>query len=159
DPKTGLLYHAYDESGAATWADASTHHSAYFWCRAIGWYGMTLIEVLEILPKNDPHRADLIPIVRQLAGAYEKFQDPKTGLWYQIVDKGGVEGNWLETSSSSMYTYMLWMGVKRGYVPKQYETVAQKGYRGVLTKLSTNADGTTNLADICEGTNVSDLAY
>ena len=159
DPATGLLYHAYDESGAASWADPVTHRSAYFWCRAIGWYAMTLIEVLEILPKNNPHRAELIPIVRQLAKAFERFQDPKTGLWYQIVDKGGVEGNWLETSSSCMYTYMLWMGVKRGYLPRQYEAVAQKGYRGVLTKIALGADGMANLVDICEGTNVSDLAY
>jgi unsaturated rhamnogalacturonyl hydrolase len=159
DPGTGLLYHAYDESGAAPWADPITHHSAYFWCRAIGWYAMTLIEVLDILPRNNPRRTELIAIVRQLAKAFEKYQDATTGLWYQIVDKGGVEGNWLETSSSCMYTYMLWMGAKRGYLPKHYEAVAQKGYHGVLTKLSVRADGTTNLADICEGTNVSDLAY
>src|SRR5260370_22440756 len=43
DPATGLLYHAYDESGAAPWADPVTHRSAYFWCRAIGWYAMALI--------------------------------------------------------------------------------------------------------------------
>jgi unsaturated rhamnogalacturonyl hydrolase len=159
DPATGLLWHAYDESGAQPWANPTTHTSAYHWCRAIGWFGMTLIQILEILPKDHPKRNDLIKMVQQLAQAYEKYQDSKTGLWYQIVDKGGVEGNWLETSSSSMYSYMMWMGVKRGYLPKHYESVAQKGYRGVLTKLSKDPDGMTNLSDICEGTNVSDLAY
>lgn len=159
DPVTGLLWHAYDESGAQSWADPVTHHSAYHWCRAIGWFGMTLIQILEVLPQNHPKRNELIKIVQQLAKAYEKYQDPKTGLWYQVVDKSDVEGNWLETSSSSMYSYMMWMGVKRGYLPKHYEAVAQKGYRGVLTKLSMGADGMTNLIDICEGTNVSDLAY
>jgi len=119
---------------------------------------MTLIELMEILPKNHPLRKVLIDIVQQLAKAYEKYQDPVTGLWYQVVDKGGVAGNWLETSSSSMYTYMMWMGVKRGYLPKHYEDVAQKAYRGVLTKLSVGIDGSTSLIDICEGTNVSDLA-
>lgn len=97
--------------------------------------------------------------MQQLARAYEKYQDPATGLWYQVVDKGGATGNWLETSSSSMYTYMVWMGMKRGYLPKHYEAVAQKGYQGVLTKLTMDGDGLTNLIDICEGTNVSDLAY
>lgn len=159
DPATGLLWHAYDESGAQAWANPKTHTSAYHWCRAIGWFGMTLIQILDILPKNHPKRNDLIRIVQQLAGAYEKYQDPKTGLWYQVVDKGEVEGNWLETSSSSMYSYMLWMGVKRGYLAKRYQAVAQKGYQGVLTKLSKDTDGRTNLIDICEGTNVSDLAY
>jgi unsaturated rhamnogalacturonyl hydrolase len=159
DPATGLLWHAYDESGKQAWANPQTHTSAYHWCRAIGWYGMTLIDVLEVLPKNHPQRAQLISIVQQLAKAYEKYQDPKTGLWWQVVDKGSVEGNWLETSSSSMYTYMMFMGVKRGYLAKHFDSVAQKGYRGVLTKVSVGADGATNIVDICEGTNVSDLGY
>ncbi len=159
DPATGLLWHAYDESGAQSWANPETHQSGYHWGRAIGWYGMTLIELLEILPKNHPQRNALIEIVQQLAQAFERYQDPVTGLWYQVVDKGRLEGNWLETSSSSMYSYMMWMGVKRGYLPKRYEAVAQKGYHGVLTKLSIGADGLTNLRDICEGTNVSDLPY
>src|SRR5712692_2745682 len=159
DPATGLLWHAYDESGAQPWANSTTHTSAYHWCRAIGWFGMTLIELLEILPKNQPQRNALIEIVQQLAKAYEKYQDPQTGLWYQVVDKGGTTGNWLETSSSCMFTYMMWMGVKRGYLAKHYEAVALKGYRGVLTKLSMAPDGLTKLIDICEGTSVGDLAY
>jgi unsaturated rhamnogalacturonyl hydrolase len=158
-PETGLLYHAYDESGWQPWAHPVTHRSAEFWCRAIGWYAMTLIELLEILPKNHPNRAKLISIVQQLAAAFERYQDKKTGLWYQVVNKGHLPENWLETSSSSMYTYMLWMGVKRGYLPRRYRDAALKGYRGVLTKLSIGADGLTNLVEICEGTNVSDLAY
>ena len=154
-----LLWHAYDESGAQPWANPTTHQSAFHWGRAFGWYAMTLIILLDIIPKDQPQRGELIKIVQQLAKAFERYQDPKTGLWYQVVDKGDVAGNWLETSCSSMYTYMLWMGVKRGYLPKRYAAVAQKGYRGVLTKLSKDADGLTNLIDISEGTNVGDLAY
>jgi unsaturated rhamnogalacturonyl hydrolase len=159
DPATGLLWHAYDESGAQTWADKQTHQSGFHWGRAFGWYAMTLIELLEIMPKNQPERAQLIAIINQLAKAFEKYQDAKTGLWYQVVDKGGVEGNWQETSCSSMYSYMMWMGVKRGYLPKHYQSVALKGYRGVLSKLSLGADGLTSLIDVSEGTNVGDLAY
>jgi len=159
DPATGLLWHAYDESGAQPWANPTTHQSGFHWGRAFGWYAMTLIELLEVMPKTQPQRAELIAIINQLAKAFEKYQDSKTGLWYQVVDKGDVEGNWLETSCSSMYTYMMWMGVKRGYLPKHYAAVAQKGYQGVLTKLSLGPDGLTNLVDISEGTNVSDLAY
>ena len=101
----------------------------------------------------------MIAIVNQLAKAFEKYQDPKTGLWFQVVDKGSVAGNWLETSSSSMYSYMMWMGAKRGYLPKHFEGVALKGYQGVLSKLTMGADGLTSLVDICEGTSVADLAY
>ena len=159
DPKTGLMFHAYDESGASTWIVPGTNHSAEFWCRAMGWFGMTLIEVLEILPKDHPKRPQLISQVRQLVKAWANFQDKKTGLWYQVVDKGQMPENWLETSSSSMYSYVTAMAVQRGYVPKSYMSVAMKGYEGVLSKISLGSDGLTNITDICEGTNVADLTY
>ncbi|WP_263419155.1 glycoside hydrolase family 88/105 protein [Terriglobus albidus] len=159
DPKSGLMFHAYDESGAQPWADPSTHHSAYFWCRAIGWFGMALIEVLELMPHSHPQREKLIAQLRQLCEAYTRYQDKETGLWFQIVDKGDDPNNWRETSSSCMYTYTLSMAVKRGYIAKRYAEVAAKGYKGVLTQLSKDDDGFGHIANICEGTNVGDLAY
>ena len=155
----GLLYHAYDESGAAPWADSASHHSAEFWCRAMGWFGMTLIDVLDVLPSNHPRRPELIAILKDLVHGLAKYQDAKTGLWYQVVNKGSDAGNWLETSSSSMYSYVIAIAVKRGYVDQSYEAVARKGYGGVLTKLSLDADGLANITDICEGTNVGDLNF
>ncbi len=155
----GLLYHAYDESGASTWANAQNHHSPEFWCRAMGWFGMTLIDILDALPANHPKRPELIAILRDLVRGLAKYQDSKTGLWYEVVDKGSDPGNWLETSSSSMYSYVISMAVRRGYVDKSYDAVAKKGYRGVLTKISLDQDGLANLTDICEGTNVGDLAF
>lgn len=159
DPHKGLLYHAYDESGKSSWADPVTHHSAFFWGRAIGWYGMTIVDTLDILPKNQPERKELIKIVQRLIQDLAKYQDPQTGLWYQVVDKGGVEGNWTETSSSSMYTYIIDIAVKRGYVSRKYKKIAEKGYKGVLSRISLGSDGLTNLTTIGEGTNVGDLAY
>jgi unsaturated rhamnogalacturonyl hydrolase len=155
----GLLYHAYDESGKAPWADPRTHHSAYFWCRSIGWYGMTLIDTLDVLPKNQPGRGELIRILRYLIKDLAREQDSATGLWYQIVDKPSTPGNWTETSSSSMFTYVIDIAVKRGYVSPKYRNVAAKGYHGVLTRISLGPDGLTNLTDICEGTNVGDLQF
>ena len=159
DPASGLLFHAYDESAKQHWADTETHHSPIFWCRAIGWYGMALIEVLELLPHNHPQRGDLIKLVKQLAAAYEKYQDSATGLWYQVVDKASTPGNWLETSSSCMYTYALSRAVERDYIPRHYAKVARKGYGGVLTQLSRDGDLFAHIANICEGTNVGGLAF
>jgi len=159
DLRTGLMFHAYDESGQSAWADKETKHSAEMWCRAMGWFGMTLIEVLELLPRDHPMRPILVGQVFLLVKAWARYQDAKTGLWYQVVDKGDNPANWLETSSSSMYTYVTAMAVDRGYVEKKYASVVQKGYAGVLTKISLDQDGQTNLTDICEGTNVADLAY
>ena len=160
DPKTGLMFHAYDESGQTPWSDPVTKHSPYFWCRAMGWFGMTLIEILELLPKNHPNRPALIAQVQQLVKAWANFQDKKTGLWYQIVDMGSNAENWLETSSSSMYTYVTAMAVERGYVNKSYLKASTAGRAGVLTKITLGReDGLTSIIDICEGTNVADLAY
>jgi unsaturated rhamnogalacturonyl hydrolase len=125
----------------------------------MGWFGMTLIEVLELLPKNHPSRPKLIAQLNQLVKAWANYQDKKTGLWYQVVDKGQDPANWLETSSSSMYTYVSSMAAERGYVAKSYANVAKNGYAGVLTRISLGPDGLTNIIDICEGTNVADLAY
>jgi unsaturated rhamnogalacturonyl hydrolase len=159
DAKTGLMFHAYDESGEANWADKETKHSPEIWCRAMGWFGMTLINVLELLPKNHPKRPQLLAQLSGLVKAWSKYQDAKTGLWFQVVDKGQDPANWLETSSSSMYTYVIAEAVDRGYVSKSYRDVAKRGYAGVLTRLSLDADGETNISGICEGTNVADLAY
>ena len=159
DDKSGLLYHAYDESGSQKWADPKTHHSSYFWCRAIGWFGMATVDILDVLPRNHPGRKQLITIVQRLVKDLARYQDPKSGLWYQIVDRPTDPDNWLETSSSSMYSYIIDVAVKRGYVSKKYATVARRGYQGVMSKVSLGGDGMVNIADICEGTNVADLAY
>lgn len=155
----GLLYHAYDESGKADWADPKTHHSDFFWARAMGWYGMAIIDTLDVIPHDQPGRADLIQILKELVVGLEHFQDPKTGLWFQVVDKPELPANWLETSCSSMYTYIMSVGVKRGYLDKHYRAVAKKGYDGVHSRLTLGADGLTNIEGICVGTNVGDLAW
>ncbi|MEV4056394.1 glycoside hydrolase family 88 protein [Amycolatopsis sp. NPDC049688] len=159
EPAKNLLYHAYDEDGSESWASGSGHHSKYHWARAIGWFGMATIDILEVLPADHPRRPALIDVVRFLAAGYQRYQDASTGRWYQVVDRGGDSKNWLETSASSMYTFTMARGVQRGYLPSSYQAVADKGYAGVLRKVSLGSDGLTNITDICEGTNVGDLSY
>jgi unsaturated rhamnogalacturonyl hydrolase len=154
----GLLYHAYDENDIS-WADPKTHHSAEFWCRAIGWYGMTTVDTLDNLPADHPDRPKLLTVLNNLVGGFAKYQDPKTGRWFQVVDKGSVAGNWTETSCSAMYTYIVHKSVRKGYVPASYADVAQRGYQGVLAEVSLDSKGLTDIANICQGTNVGDLAY
>ena len=155
----GLLYHAYDESGKAPWADPVTHHSACFWCRALGWYGMAVVDTLDVLPHNHTGRQELLAILRDLIGGLIYYQDTQTGLWYQIVDKPELKGNWMETSSSCMFTYIIDVAVKRSYISKDHQKAAEKGRRGVLSRLSTGADGLTNLSGICIGTDVGDQQW
>jgi unsaturated rhamnogalacturonyl hydrolase len=96
---------------------------------------------------------------RELVVGIAHYQDKKTGLWYQILDQPDLEGNWTETSSSSMFVYILDVAVKRGYIEKKYKEVARKGYQGVLSRISVGADGLTDLEGICIGTNVGDLKW
>ena len=163
--KNGPLYfHAYDESGKAPWADPVTHQSHVKWGRAIGWYCIALVDLLDVLPespataKEKAERQELIAIVQNMARDLVATQDPATGLWFQIIDKPKLEGNFLETSSSSMFTYFLDVAVKRGYIDASYKTAMQRGYRGVLSKVVVDADGHYHINDICEGTNVGDQA-
>jgi unsaturated rhamnogalacturonyl hydrolase len=155
----GLLWHAYDADGSESWSSGTGHHSKFHWGRAIGWFGMASIDILEVLPADHPRRQDLIDIIKHLATGFTRYQDPATGRWWQLVDKGTTSGNWLETSCSAMYTFMLDRGVERGYLDPSHQAVASKGYQGVLAKLSLGSDGRTNLRDICEGTNVGDQNY
>src|SRR5437879_1059939 len=82
DDKTGLLYHAWDESKKMLWADKTTGRAPMFWGRAMGWYAMALVDVLDHFPKDHPKRAELIAILNRTMTALEKVQDKRTGLWW-----------------------------------------------------------------------------
>jgi unsaturated rhamnogalacturonyl hydrolase len=159
----GLLYHAYDEPGGltASWVKPSLGDTnGISWCRAMGWFGMATVDILEIIPADHPRRAALIGILRDLVPAYARWQDPATGRWWQVVTEPTNPANWTETSCSAMYTYTISRAVERGYVDASYRVYADRGYQGVLAKVSLGADGRTNIVDISEGTNANDsLAY
>lgn len=146
DEKTGLVYHAYDESKSQKWADPKTGRSPHFWSRAIGWYAMALVDVLDYFPQDHPQRANLIKYFQRLAPALVKYQDPKSGVWYQMTTQGTRAGNYFEASASCMFVYALAKGVRMGYLPKNYLTAAQKGYAGILKEfVEEEPNGTISL--------------
>lgn len=146
DPKTGLLYHGYDESRQQKWANPQTGQSPNFWGRAMGWYAMALVDVLDYFPANHPQRANLVGYLQRLAPVLTKYQDPKTGCWFQIVDQGSRKGNYPEASASCMYVYALAKGSRMGYLDKSALAAARKGYQGILkTFVETDANGQVNL--------------
>jgi unsaturated rhamnogalacturonyl hydrolase len=149
DPKTGLLYHGWDESKQMPWADKTTGCSPNFWSRSIGWYAMALVDVLDYFPKNHPKRKELIGYLNAIANSLVKFQDP-SGLWYQVTDKGGSEGNYLESSGSSMFAYAMAKGANKGYLPIQFKAVANKAFDGLTTQLiKTDPDGQIHITQAC----------
>lgn len=141
DARTGLLYHGWDESRQEKWADKQSGHSPNFWGRAMGWYGMALVDALDYFPQPGPGRKILEDILRRYAAAIKKVQDPATGCWWDVLDKAGEKGNYLEASASCMFVYTLAKGVHRGYLPAGYLTSAEKGYRGILKKFLDNTAG------------------
>ncbi|HEX8866094.1 MAG TPA: glycoside hydrolase family 88 protein, partial [Lentzea sp.] len=154
----GILKHAWDESKSQPWADKTTGLAPEYWCRAMGWWGMASIDVLEKLPLNHPRRAQMITDLREYAAGVRSFQDT-SGRWFQVVDKGSRSDNWTETSCSMMFTYVFSKGVERGYLDPSFRDAASKGYAGVLAKTSVNSSGRTEIRDISIGTNVGDYAY
>lgn len=145
DAKTGLLYHGYDESKTEKWANKTTGLSTNFWGRAMGWYGMALVDALQYFPEDHPERKQLINILNRFAEAVSKVQDAKTGLWWDVLNYPHRKGNYPEASASCMFVYTLAKGVRLGYLPSSYLLVAKKGYDGIIKKFITYYNGQMNL--------------
>jgi len=137
DIRSGLLYHGWDEARQEKWADKATGHSPHFWARAMGWYGMALVDVLDYFPANHPGRKPLLSILQRYAAAVQKVQDPSTGLWWDILDKPGATGNYPESSASCMFVYTLAKATRMGYLSPSYLVGAKKGYAAILKKFIT----------------------
>jgi len=159
DTHTGLLYHAWDESHLQPWADPETGRSPGFWSRAMGWYAMAIVDTIEFLPEGHKGRELLTAILNRLVDALIPFQD-ETGLWWQVPDQGGREGNWLEASGSSMFVYAIAKGVRLGLLDEKYAAVARKGYAGLLADIvTTDEQGMVHVNDICRSAGLGGTPY
>lgn len=146
DAKTGLLYHGWDESREQKWANPQTGKSPNFWSRAMGWYAMALVDVLDYIPASHPRRGEVVAILQRLMPAVVKYQDQKEGTWYQVTDRMGSPGNYLEASGTAMFVYALAKGVRLGYLPVPMLSYARKGYAGMLKNfISTDSKGLIHL--------------
>lgn len=148
DTKTGLMKHAWDESKKMDWADKTTGLAPNVWARAMGWYGASLIDVLQILPDGQPQKKELIAILNRYATAIATAQDKKTGLWWDVMNAPypGKKGNYFEASAACQFVYAIAKGVRLGYLPANMQSVADKGYKGILkTFVKKDAAGLTHL--------------
>ncbi|WP_428232276.1 glycoside hydrolase family 88/105 protein [Flavobacterium sp.] len=159
DKKTGLLFHAWDESRQMPWANKETGTSPNFWSRSIGWYMMALVDVLDYMPKDHPKRKELIQYLSEISTAVAKFQDP-SGLWFQVTDSGTKEGNYLEASGSEMFVYAFAKGAKKGYLPSNYKKLAEKGFDGLVNKLViVDPDGEIHITQVCASAGLGGSPY
>lgn len=150
DAKTGLNYHGWDESKEQAWADPRTGCSPNFWSRSIGWYAMALCDVLEYMPSSHPKRAELQAILERVCKSLMRFQDKRTGMWYQVTNYPKRTGNYLESTASAMFCYAMAKGARLGYLDESYLTVARNTFRGMTEQVvRANADGTVSLTQCC----------
>lgn len=159
DPVTGLLYHGWDETKAAVWADPETGLAPEFWGRSIGWVPVALLEMLEHFPVDHKDRNNLIEMLQSLLKAVVKYQDPATGRWYQVVDKGHLADNWLENSCTSLFAQAIAKAVRLGFLSSDYMEYAWKGYQGVIDTLTFDEHGGLVISQICIGTGIGDYAH
>ncbi|MFC5471876.1 glycoside hydrolase family 105 protein [Cohnella suwonensis] len=156
DHRTGLLYHAWDESRQMPWADARSGCSPEFWGRSIGWYALALAEFLELLPAESESYGIVAATQRELIHSLIRYQDRASGLWYQVVDKGHLPDNWLETSCSCLFVYAIAKAIRQGVVGGECLDAVKKGYAGLIGRLRADERGMPALPDICIGTSAGD---
>lgn len=148
--KTGLLHHGWDESRLQRWSNPETGKSAEIWGRAVGWYAMALVDVLDFFPEDHEKRDEIIAILQRLAEAVTKVQDEKTGVWWQVMDRPNEKGNYLEATVSCMLSYALIKGVNNGYLDKKYQSVARKAYDGVIENfIEVKEEGDASIHKCC----------
>lgn len=149
DAKTGLYYHGYDSSREAKWCNKETGLSRNFWLRALGWFVMALIDTIDKMDKSYTEMyTKLMEMFKDLTTSLLKFQD-ESGMWYQVVDQGGREGNYLETSGSAIMAYAILKGVRMGFLPESYAQYGEKAFKGICNKYLYEKDGEMNLGGIC----------
>lgn len=149
DEKTGLWKHAWDETHTQFWADKENGKSKHTWARALGWYTMAMIEVLDALPEDYARRGEVISLLNKAMTAVVKHQDKKTGVWYDVMDVKDPR-NYLESTASSMFAYCLLKGYRKGYLSEEFKTAGLKAYDGILKEfIRVNPDKTISLTKCC----------
>ena len=144
----GLYFHGYDASRSAFWADRKTGCSANFWLRSIGWFTVALADLSEILT-DGPEKSEITGIFRELMERLPEYMDPETGMYWQVPDQMGREGNYLETSGSAMIAYAMMKGARLGIIGKEYAANGRKTFHGIEDRYLSFEGDTPNLGGIC----------
>jgi len=161
DPHTGLLYHGWDESRLQRWSNPDTGRSPGFWTRSLGWYSMALVDTYEQLPSGHPGRHELARMLAQLSEALLAVRDARTGLWWQVPDQGGREGNYLEASGSAMIAYAWAKGARLGMLDPRYRELARQSFDGLVKELVDwdPATGRMQLRNVCRSAGLGGEPY
>ena len=148
-PETGLFCHAFDDVRAQFWCDKETGRSAHTWNRALGWYTMAIVETLQYLGVNEQTQP-MVEILTYIADTLPRYADPESGMWYQVVEFPGREGNYEESTGSIMYIYTMLKALRLGYLPESYRDAWMTRYRQFVDRfLKLEEDGTISITNCC----------
>jgi unsaturated rhamnogalacturonyl hydrolase len=149
DEKAKLFYHGLDCSKSIFWADKETGLSKNFWLRAIGWFTVSMVDIISIVD-DEATKAEITKIFRETIDGILQYRDADSGMYYQVVNMGGREGNYLETSGSAMIAYAVMKGARIGALPEEYWQSGRDTFDGIAKKhLTISEDGSLNLSGIC----------
>lgn len=160
DEKTGLYFHGWDPTKQAPWADKETGLSQNIWGRAVGWYAVAMLDILEYIPEDHPDAERIKQIERDLLESLVKYQDPETGMWYEVLDKPGKEGNWVESSCTNLFIYSYAKAMRMGIIDEAtYRPVLEKAYEGSTNTLYYDEEGYLVVDHVCIGTCIETGTY
>ncbi|MDU0201837.1 glycoside hydrolase family 88/105 protein [Paenibacillus sp. MAH-36] len=159
NPQTGLLHHAWDETQEQRWCVNGIGRSRHVWGRAMGWYAMALVDALEHFPIGHPKRGQLMGIFERMVNSVVRAQDQESGVWYQVMDCNGQQGNYLESSGSCMLTYAIAKGIRLQYLAEIDRSVVERAYEGILQRFVTEDEQGVHLHQICHGAGLGGRKY
>ena len=159
DERTGLYYHGWDDSKKEAWADPETGLSGQIWGRAVGWYAVAILDILDDIPTDHPAVERLKQIEVDLLKVLAKYQDVKTGMWFQVLDKPEKEDNWVETSCTCLFIYSYAKAIRMGILEKEYAVILEKAYKGIVDILYYDENGYLVIDGICIGTCIESGTY
>jgi len=161
DEKTGLYFHGWDDSKEKMpWADPETGLSSEIWGRAVGWYTVAILDILEYIPEDHPDVPRLKKIEKDLLTALVKYQDPKTGMWFEVLDKINEPDNWVESSCTNLFIYSYAKAIRMGVVSEEeFGEVLRKAYEGSIASLTYDSEGFLEINLVCAGTCIDEGTY
>ena len=161
DENTGLYFHGWDDSEIKMqWADRQTGLSQVIWGRSVGWYAVAILDILEYIPETHKKADELKRIEKELLTALKCYQDPETGMWFEVLDKIHEPDNWVESSCTNLFIYSYAKAIRMGIIEKkQFEDVVERAYRGSINTITYDKDGNIQINDVCMGTCIDEGTY
>lgn len=149
DEEKKLYYHGFDASKSAFWAKEDGC-SKSFWLRSLGWYLVALADIIDYIPDDKKEeKAYLGGLLKEALEGVAQYRDEESGIFMQVVDAGRREGNYPETSGSSMIAYACLKAARLGIVSEEYAELGKSVFDSICKNYLTETDGELNLGNIC----------